>query len=144
MQRALFGTFLILLLSGCLAQREGLKPLPENLPPPGFEEMLGRARAQASAALDAFYVDNWTDLEQAAVSLEQTARLLPRSTRIPDALKIKLDTEADLLKKDAGKLLEAARAKNSMQANEMMQRIQLRIRELHPNRRLLEKAPEVK
>jgi hypothetical protein len=128
----------LLILTGCrVTEREGFKPLPENAPPMSFDEMLGRARAQAGVALDAFYVDAWLDLEQAGQRLEQTARLLPKTTEIPAALKTKLDAEADALRQDAVKLSEAARAKKATQANEAMQRINLRIRELRPQ----EKSP---
>src|SRR5947209_3187630 len=117
MPRALF--LGILFLAGCrLADREALQPIPENAPPLKFEEMLSRARVQASTALDAFYVDAWPDLEQAAQRLEQTALLLPKTTQIPDPLKTKIAAEADLMHRDAAALTEAARAKNATQANE--------------------------
>ena len=124
---------LLLALAGCrLPEREGMNPLPENAPPLEYDEMLGRARGQASSALDAYYVDGWLDLEQAAQRLEQSARLLPKSTHVPEALKPKLEAESDQLRQDAAKLLEAARAKNATGANEAIQRITQRIRQLRP------------
>lgn len=109
-----------------------MNPLPENAPPLPYDEMLSRARGQASSALDAYYIDSWMDLEQAAQRLEQSARLLPKTTHIPEALKPKLEPEADLLRKDADKLLEAARARNATGCNEAIQRITQRIRQLRP------------
>ena len=134
MLRTSAGCFIILLgVAGCsLSEREGQTPLPENAPPLGYSEMINRARGQAGAALDAFYIDAWVDLEQAAQRLEQTARLLPRTINIPEAFKGKVEPEAELLRKDAVQLGEAARARNANQANEAMQRINQRIRQLRP------------
>ena len=123
----------VLPLVGCrISEREGLVPLPENGPPLSYFELLNRARSQSGAALDAFYVDAWPDLELAAQRLEESAKLLPRSTQVPEAFKTKLSVEADLLRQDATKLGEAARAKNATQVNEAMQRINHRIRQMRP------------
>jgi hypothetical protein len=131
-------------LVGCRAlEREGANPLPENGPPLSYFEMLTRARGQAASALDAFYVDAWLELEQAAQRLEQSARLLPKATNIPEPFKAKVEPESDLLRKDAVKLIEAARAKNATQANEAMQSINHRIRQLRPSEPI-EKMPELK
>jgi hypothetical protein len=135
------GILLVLVLAGCrISEREGLNPLPENAAPLSYMEMMNRARGQAGSALDAFYLDAWLDLEQAAQRLEQTARLLPKTTHIPEAFKTKVGPESDLLRQDAVKLLEFARAKNATQVNETMQRINLRIRQLRP----VEKTPPEK
>jgi hypothetical protein len=124
---------LVALLAGCrVVEREGMLPLPENGPALTYNEMLNRARNQAGAALDGFYIDSWAEVEQAAVRLEESAKQLPKTTQIPDAFKTKLPGEADLLRQDATKLQEAARAKNATQANEAMQRINQRIRQLRP------------
>ncbi|MSQ94125.1 MAG: hypothetical protein EXR98_06160 [Gemmataceae bacterium] len=131
---------LLAALAGCrVIEREGANPLPENTAPLAYSDMVNRARGQASSALDAFYVDAWLDLEQAAQRLEQTARLLPKTTQIPEAFKSKVETESDLLRKDATKLLEAAHAKNAPQANEAMQRINQRVRELRAQEKVDEK-----
>lgn len=139
--------FLTFALAGCrLPDREGMAPLPDNSPPLTFFEMMARARGQAGSALDAYYIDAWLDLEQAAHRLEQTARLLPRCTEIPDSLKGKLETEAEQLRQDAAKLGEAARARNATAANEAMQRIHARVRQLRPQEKALPepKPPEPK
>jgi hypothetical protein len=121
------------LLVGCrVVEREGMLPLPENGPALTYAEMLSRARSQSAAALDAFYIDAWGELELAARRLEESATALPKTTQIPDAFKTKLAGEADQLRQDAGKLQEAARAKNGSQANEVMQRINQRVRQLRP------------
>ena len=127
------GTLLLVLLAGCrISEREGLNPLPENAAPLSYAEMVNRARGQASSALDAFYIDAWLELEQAAQRLEQTARLLPKTTHIPETFKMKVESESEQLRQDAVKLVEAARAKNATHVNETMQRINLRIRQLRP------------
>src|SRR4051812_21526767 len=99
------------LLAGCrLPEREPLRPLPEGGGSFAYLELLVRARTQASAAVEAFYVDGWPDVEQAAVTLEQTARFLPRTTEIPVALRAEIPAQSEKLRQDALKLGEAARA----------------------------------
>jgi hypothetical protein len=134
MMRALSCSFcLIAFLAGCRTlEPDGALPLPENGPPLSYHEMINRARGQATSALDAYYVDAWTELGQAAQRLEQTARLLPKSTQIPEVFKGKIGPESELLGKDAVKLSEAAKAKNADQVNEALQRINQRIRQLRP------------
>ena len=133
MKRAAIAILGLIVIAGCrTTEREGQNPLPENAPPISYAEMINRARGQAGSALDAFYIDAWMDLEQAAQRLEQSARLLPKTTHIPEAFKAKVEGEADHLRQDAAKLTEAARAKNAPQVNETMQRINQRIRQLRP------------
>jgi hypothetical protein len=130
MRRAL--TLAVLLVAGCQlpADRLPLKPLPEDGPPLPYAELLTRARLQAGQATEAFYVNKWTDLEDAAKGLEQTARFLPKATDVPVKQKDSLPVSAGDLGKEAGKLREAAKAKVAKQANEILQRIHLKIREL--------------
>ena len=133
MLRASSCCLLLLVIVGCrITDREGFDPLPANGLPLTYTEILNRARGQSGAALDAFYIDAWLDLEQTAQRLEQTARLLPKATHVPEAFKAKVEPESDLLRKDAVKLLEAARAKNATQVNDALQRINQRIRQLRP------------
>src|SRR5947207_11347547 len=102
MRTSLLGLLLLVAFAGCRTlERDGMTPLPEDAAPLSYHEMINRARGQASTALDAFYVDAWLDLEQAAQRLEQSARLLPKSTQIPDAFKTKVESESDALRKDA-------------------------------------------
>ncbi len=133
LRNSLFAGLSIVVLAGCtIVEREGQIPLPENGPPISYAEMLNRTRGQAGAAVDAFYIDSWMELEQAAQRLEQSARLLPKTTHVPEAFKKKVESEAELLRKDAVLLTNAARARNATQANEAMQRINDRIRKLRP------------
>src|SRR5437879_2845692 len=98
--------------------REPLRPLPEDGQVFSYGEILGRARVQAAVALESFYVDNWTELEEAAQGLEQTARFLPKASEPPARHKDKLADEAKLLAKDAFRLRVAAQAKNAGDAND--------------------------
>jgi hypothetical protein len=133
MLRASVLVLFAVLIFGCRTiEREGAIALPENSVPLSYTELLIRARGQAGAALDAFYLDSWIDLEQSAQRLEQTARFLPKATHVPDAFKAKVESEADLLRQDAAKLIDAARAKDVPNTNAIMQRINQRIRQMRP------------
>ena len=62
----------------CLpSERDALKPLAPEGRLFTYREMIARALRQATAAVESFYIDAWTELEQAAGVLEQTARFLP-------------------------------------------------------------------
>jgi hypothetical protein len=112
--------------------RTPLKPLPEDGQVFTYEEILSRARAQATAALEAFYVDNWPEIAEAARGLEQTARFLPKTSAPPPKLVGKLVTESVQLHKDAGRLAEVAKAKDVNATNEILQKVILQIRQLRP------------
>jgi len=131
MSRTSFVLLAVLTIAGCrLAEHEAvIKPLPEG-PSYTYQDLLVRTRAQAMAGVEAFYVDAWADLADAAAALEQSSRFLPKTTQIPDALKDKLGAETEQLRQDAMKLGDAARAKDARAANDALQRINLRIREL--------------
>src|SRR5262249_55519468 len=122
-------------IAGCALPPEQvpLKPLPENGPPQAYADLITRARVQATAANEAFYVNRWTDLEDAAKGLEQTARFLSKATEVPAKHKDTLAVEAGDLGKEAGKLREAAKAQEVKQATEALQRIHLKVRELRPD-----------
>jgi hypothetical protein len=132
MNRAMILGAVIVFVSGCQLSRERLplKPLPEDSPPLPFAELLTRARMEATAANEAFYVNRWGDLEDAAAALEQTARFLPKATEIPAKHKDNLATQAGELGKEAKSLREAAKAQAAKQANGAIQRINLQVREL--------------
>ncbi len=124
----------LLLLVGCQLppERLPLMPLPEDGPPLSFEETVTRARAQAMTGTEAFYVNRWGDLEDAARGLEQTARFLTKATDVPARHRDTLPVQAGDLGKEALKLREAAKTKDAKTANELLQRIHLKVRELRP------------
>lgn len=121
----------LLLLAGCQALTENrLEPLPTDGPPLLYRDVVQKARGLAMAATEAFYIDNWNDVELAAVGLEQVADYLPRSADIPDDRKASLDASAKNLAKEARTLRDAAKTKDETKTNETLQRIHLRVREL--------------
>jgi hypothetical protein len=132
MNRALLPGLVFFLLIGCALPPEQvpLKPLPENGPPQTYADLVTRARLQATAANEAFYVNNWMDLEDAARGLEQTARFLSKTTDVPLRHKDTLAIEAGDLGKEAAQLREAARDKDDKKANQSLQRLNLQVRQL--------------
>src|SRR5258708_29121482 len=85
MQRARLIGSLSLALVACQApaERAPLPPLPEKVTALPYAELLTRARLQVSQANDAFYVDRWAELIEAAKGLEQTARFLTKADDVP-------------------------------------------------------------
>jgi hypothetical protein len=132
---------LAVLLASCVAppERVPLQPLPENGQVLPYPELLTRARAQASAANEAFYVNRWTDLEDLAKGLEQTARFLAKAQEVPAKNKDILKEVTDDIAKSALKLKAAAAAQNTKSgteaqnvkdANDSLQQINLKVRQL--------------
>ncbi len=124
----------LLLLAACQAPPERLpvKPLPEEGVPVPYADVVARARVQASAAVEAFYIDKWDELEDAARALEQSGRFLAKATDVPAKRKDNLADQSAELVKTASRLREAAKGKDVQQANELLQRINLKVRELRP------------
>src|SRR5436190_67065 len=120
---------ILLALVGCqnyVLPFQPRQPSRADDPRYNIPEQEQRGRGQATAAVEGFYVDSWKDLEDAAAALEQTGRVLPRTTNIPASVKDKLEADADTLRQDALKLGDAARARNVRDANEILQRINLK------------------
>jgi hypothetical protein len=134
MSRHVVTGLFLLVAAGCQLppERLPLKPLPEDGPALPYADMVSRARAQATAANEAFYVNQWAELEDAARGLEQTARFLTKATDVPVKHKDTLAIEAGDLGKDAARLREAAKGNDVKQTNELLQRINLKVRELRP------------
>jgi hypothetical protein len=132
MNRARITALFLFVLVGCQLppERVPLKPLPEDGPPQPYVDLVGRARAQATAATEAFYINNWSDLEDAAKGLEVTARALGKATDIPPKHKDGLPNKAGDLAKEAVTLREAAKGHDLRQTTETLQRINLKVREL--------------
>jgi hypothetical protein len=127
---------LALLAAGCVLppERQALQPLPDNAPPLTYTEASARARAQASVAVESFYVDNWAALEEAGKALEQTARVLTKATEVPARHRDTLTVEAGDLGKEALRLQEVSRKKDVKEVNDALQRINLKVRELAVDR----------
>jgi hypothetical protein len=131
MKRALC-LVLVCLAAGCVApgERTPLKMLPDDSPPLPYAELLTRARAQANAAIDASYVDNWAELEDAARGLEQTAKFLPRAVELPIKQKDVVPVVAGDLGKEAVVLRDAAKEKDVEKTTASLTRIQQTVRKL--------------
>ena len=132
MNRALVTAIFLLGFTGCQLPPEqaALKPVPDDALPKTYADLLTRARAQAEAANGAFYLNRWSTLEDAARGLGQTAERLAKATDAPLKHRVKLTVEAGDLGLESAALLKAAQAQNEKQANEVMQRINLKVREL--------------
>jgi uncharacterized alpha-E superfamily protein len=128
-QRALLLS--VLLFGGCQAvERVSVSPLPDNAAPMPFGDLVARARLQATAANEAFYVDNWLALEDVARGIEQTSRFLKRSQDVPAARMADLDSRCDTLAREAGELRISAQKHDIQQINAILQRIHYQVREL--------------
>jgi hypothetical protein len=132
MHRTLASGLLLIALASCQlpAERVPLRPLAEEGPPVPYAELLTRARLQAMNAQEMYYLDKWTDLEDAAKGLEQTARFLPKASDIPANQKDSLPVTAGDLGKEAVKLREAAHSKDKNKIEESMNAIHGKVREL--------------
>ncbi len=118
--------------AGCTLppERAAVKPLAEDSPPQTYAELLTRARAQATSATEAFYINAWPELEQLGRGLEQTSRFLPNAVDVPATHKERLGAQATALESEARQLQETAKARDEKKTNEVMQRINLLVREL--------------
>jgi hypothetical protein len=131
MNRTLLVASLSLVLLGCQLPPERLpRQLPDDNPPLPYAELLTRARTQARIAYEAQFVDRWGDMEDAARGLEQTAKFLLKAEDVPPSHKETLPKVCAALAVDAGKLREAAVAKNAKESTALMTRINLNVREL--------------
>jgi hypothetical protein len=126
----LFGSVLLLATACQTPERVALRPLPDDGPPVPYAELLTRARAQCTIATEAFYVNKWPDVEDAARGLEQTAHYLPKAEDVPAKQKEAIPAVSTSLSKDAVKLREAAKSQDEKAANEVLQRLHLTVREL--------------
>lgn len=132
MKRLVLFAAIALSVSACTVapERAPLRPIPEDGPPPTYATLLTRARAQATAATEAFYDNRWNDLEEVAQALEQTAKFLPKASDSPPAAKASIAQISDDLTKEAMNLRTAARAKDEKAVTATMSRVNLKVREL--------------
>jgi len=121
----------LILFSGCKAvERASVSPLPDDAGPMPFSELVARARLQATAANEAFYVDNWPLLEDAARGIEQTARFLKKAQNVPATRQADLESRSATLGREAEQLRLAAQKHEVAQINAILQRIHYQVREL--------------
>ena len=132
MNRAAFLCLVLGSLAGCQLsdERAPLTPLQENARPLSYAELLTRARRESEAALEAFYDNKWPILEEDSRMLEQTARFFGKATDVPDKHKDTLPAVSTDLAKLSADLQKAAQEKDVKLANESLQRIILKVREM--------------
>ena len=133
MRRFQIAGLVLLTVVGCQIPQDRLPPeLPEAVGPRPYAELLTRARAQAKVATEAFYINKWGDLEDAARGLEQTARYLTKAEEVPSARRQALTTLSDDLGREAGQLRKAAQTKDEKETTAVLTRINFKVRELRP------------
>lgn len=135
MRRTLPIGAVLLALAACQAgpesQRTALPPmLPDKVVPLPYSTLLERARAQARKATEAFYVDNWGDLDEAARGLEQTAQYMAKAEDVPAKHKDTLVTASGDLGKLATSLQRAAAEKNVKMTTDVLTRVHQKVREM--------------
>src|SRR6266404_6476973 len=125
MRDLLLGCAICVGLLGCRLppDREPFKPLPETGARFAYGELLSRLHSQANAAMDAFFVDAWVELAEAAGGIDQTARFLAtKADDPPEHLKKDLVQNCNMLQTDAARLGDAARMKDANVSTETLQR----------------------
>jgi hypothetical protein len=134
MRRTILAGLVSAAVIGCQAMPEPLKiaPLPADGQPLAYSDAIQRARSLATGATEAFYVDKWPEVEAAAASLEETARVLPKSPDVPPTLRVSLASHSTALIADVQALRESARKHDENQTNELLQRIHFRVRKMRP------------
>ncbi len=127
-------SFLLLFLTiGCQSpERAALRPIPPDAAPLTYEELLTRARGQASAAQEFFFRDSWPDVEQAADALQQTAAHLAKlkPEDVPTKHRAEQAKHVKEIEQIAVDLHAAAKGKDVAKTNDAMQRLNLKVREL--------------
>ena len=122
---------LLMALAACQGVSDKpLSPLPDKVTGMPYGRLLERARVQASQAVDAHFIDNWTGLIEAAQGLEQTAQFLAKADDVPVKHKDTLATASNDLGKLATGLKQAAEAKDVKKTNSIMTSIQAKVREM--------------
>src|SRR4051812_22686565 len=121
MSRFLLPGVVLLTLAGCQAPPDRLPPeLPDVVGPRPYAELLTRARSQAKVATEAFYINKWGDLQDAARGLEQTAHYLARAEEVPASRRQALVTLSDDLGKEAVNLRKAALTKDEKETTAVL------------------------
>lgn len=117
-------------LIGCVssAERVDVPPTPINVQEMTYRDVLTRARLQATAATEAFYLDNWQSLQSTAGSLEETAKQIPQAQNVPADKKEQIDKDAARLASLARELGQAAQKQDIETSNDRLQQIGLLIR----------------
>lgn len=116
--------------SGPETRSAPLTMLPEKVTAMPYGRLLERARAQARQATEASFVDAWSDLEETARGLEQTALYLDKAEDVPAKHTTRLATMSNDLGKLARSLSEAAKAKDATKTTEVLTNVNRAVREM--------------
>ena len=124
---------LLLTLAGCQSGPDKpLTPLPDKVTALPYGRLLERSRLQATQAIEASYIQNWTGLIEVATGLEETARFLAKAEDVPAKHKDTLATISNDLGKLAVSLKQAAEAKNVKKTDAILASIHVKVREMSP------------
>jgi hypothetical protein len=105
-------------------------PLPDRVTALPYGQLLQRARQQATRATEAFYVNDWNAVEEAARGLEQTATYLVKAEDVPTKHKDTLATASTDLGKMAKALIASAKSKDQKKTNALMGEINAKVRDM--------------
>jgi hypothetical protein len=133
MRRTLWLAAMGFAIVGCQSSndlRRPVQPLPVDGPALAYRDVVSRARLLATQATEAFYIDQWLDVERAALNLEETARYLPRSLDVPSSQRPVIEDRSKTLEQQSLALRDAAKARDEKKTNDVMQRVNLLVREL--------------
>jgi hypothetical protein len=133
MVRCLSFASLLLLSAACASTPERvapLAPLPDKVTSVPYADLLVRARRQADQANEAFFVNDWPALDEAAKGLEQTAVFLTKANDVPKKHSDSLVVLASGLGKLAKEVRDSAVMKDEKKTNEVMARLTAKVREM--------------
>lgn len=133
MSRAGPWCFFLVVLSGCQTpERAAIQPLREEGKPIPYPDLVLRAHSQVSAAQEFFFQDSWSEVEQAADALEQTARLLGKlePAEIPAPLKEGFPRHLEELTRAVADLHAAAKTRDIQASSEAFRKINVKVREI--------------
>lgn len=129
--------FVLCILTGCQSpERMALTPLaPEATPT--FGELIQRSKSQMTAAHEAYYSDNWKEMERCTAAIKETGLFLTRLQVVnaSDVQKAKLASLIKDYNEAADQLKVVGTAKDPIKTNQVLQRLnevyyQLRVEQL--------------
>jgi hypothetical protein len=136
MRRIMLVVLSLTLVTGCQSHPEPV-PVPPVLKadrPENFAVLVNNARLVAMAATEAFYVDNWSGLEENAKRLEAIVAQMPLAPDLTEPQRKDLVPPTQALILDARALAQSARDRNARQVNGLLQRLHSGVRLLRLDR----------
>ncbi|MCE9529896.1 MAG: hypothetical protein K8T89_01950 [Planctomycetes bacterium] len=132
MRRSLWILLCATLSLSCSSDAEKLTvaPLPQEGGTLPFRQVLTRLAAQTDTAKEEHFLNQWDELVNASVSLEQSTKFLLRSPDLPVSHKPQIEKASTTLNTQILKLREAARRKDQTESLESIRLIHNQIRDL--------------